>query len=640
MTSDHQHSLSSRDQSSPFISRPGSPVSRPTPGLLSSPSETIRDSYIPDKPADDVLNLQLSQLSITKGPATVDDEILTVHSFSPKRTKSMWRHMRPELQLHDNPTEFISTTSREEYLYKEIIELKIKYIKLREFLISLMDNSNSDPTKIYELLNNNEGKLTSELDMKLQQLQLDYDEVMKLNNDLHTNLSTFESKLKDKEIQIDQLHSYIDSINASVDEIIKTVTDERTIEDQSYILPTLEEKLNTLKQMVNRVDNHTPLTPSSLSSGNAQNLQESMNTVHQLLMRINDLEVYHETEREHLKTELSIHRAESSRIKKTFEIMTSKFNELKSAIDKKESHVNQQSNQIGEFKRTISDLQNELQGLRKQLPSNLDQQPDKITDLSSKLQLKSIALRQKFDVTENLKIQLENSLQKERNLRTGHIRLSSAVELFKKENDDLKFKIEESTFAVDSMKKKISSLELQYKELLLFDSNEFKKLIHSYDKIADDRSLLDSKIKYEKLSTKINEMKSQDLKDNNYVEFKTIHNSIFEFFVRATDILINDHVSLLLKENDNHEIKKLKAQVEKLSQENESLQDELSRHEFGLEEDSLSPISKLRTSILTKKWKAERERRILEDLEAKKRFHEMEMEIQKLKELNSTRTDV
>ena len=134
-------------------------------------------------------------------------------------------------------------------------------------------------------------------------------------------------------------------------------------------------------------------------------------------------------------------------------------------------------------------------------------------------------------------------------------------------------------------------------------------------------------------------MKSVDYNNQqSHLEYKNIHNSIFEFFVSATDILINDHVSLLLKENDNQEIKKLKAQVEKLREENESLQDELSKHEFGLEEDSLSPISKLRTSVLTKKWKAERERRILEDLEAKKRFHEMEMEIQKLKELNSNRS--
>ncbi|KAK6886099.1 hypothetical protein K4I79_003013 [Candida tropicalis] len=685
----------SRDQSSPFISHPGSPVDGIIPRFSSSPSETVRGSYTTEQPLDDVLNLQtgISQLCLqkdghTENPTSIDgseEEVSTINSLSPRKSKatrnpSVWRHMRPssiyssqpKSLFHDDPNlehgesvniKSTNTTSREEYLNKEIIELKIKYVKLREFLMDLLDSTGNNPSKIREYLNCNEGKLKSELEMKLEELQLQYDEAMKLNSDLHSNLSTFESKLKEKEISIEQLHSYIDSVNVTIDDFIKTLMDEGAIGtplDHSYIFPTLEEKLEALKsQILTRIDGENnnniqivPPTPSSLLSSNQhsnhshpQQIQESMDTIHQLLMRINNLESYHQNEREHLKSELSIHRAEASRIKKTFEIMTSKFNELKNVIDKKESHLSQQSGQIGEYKQVISGLQNEIQ-LLKQSPSSrppLDASPsetsNRISDLSSKLQHKSIALRQQLDVSENLKIQLENSLQKERSLRTDRIRLSSTTEQLKKENDELKSKMDEATNNLDSIKKKISTLEFQYKELLLFDTNEFKKLIQSYDKIADDRSLMDSKTKYEKLCGIINDMKSVDYNNQqSHLEYKNIHNSIFEFFVRATDILINDHVSLLLKENDNQEIKKLKAQVEKLREENESLQDELSKHEFGLEEDSLSPISKLRTSVLTKKWKAERERRILEDSEAKKRFHEMEMEIQKLKELNSNRS--
>lgn len=249
----------------------------------------------------------------------------------------------------------VLTQPPEEYLNKEIIELKIKYVKLREFLMDLLDSTGNNPSKIREYLNCNEGKLKSELEMKLQELQLQHDEAMKLNSDLHSNLSTFESKLKEKEILIEQLHSYIDSVNVTIDDFIKTLMDEGAIGtplDHSYIFPTLEEKLEALKsQILTRIDGENnniqivPPTPSSLLSSNhhsnhshPQQIQESMDTIHQLLMRINNLELYHQNEREHLKSELSIHRAEASRIKKTFEIMTSKFNELKNVIDKR-NHI-------------------------------------------------------------------------------------------------------------------------------------------------------------------------------------------------------------------------------------------------------------------------------------------------------------
>ncbi|RCK65327.1 hypothetical protein Cantr_01074 [Candida viswanathii] len=677
--------LPSRDQSSPFISRPGSPITEITPRCSSSPSATIRNSYTPDHPIDDVLNLQarVSLLNISKSEPTatlanpsVDgfahDDILTIDSLSPRRsiksTKnlSMWRHMRPMMPqqnpvFQDDPDlkhreRDTRTTSREEYLNKELIELKIKYVKLREFLIDLVDKSSKDPSHIRDILAHSENETASDLEMKLQSSQIQYDEAMKLNSDLHASLSTFESKLRDKETQIDHLQSQLHSVRASVDDLIKATMNDKgagVLSDhalQLHLLPNLEEKLDALKQaMLARLET-VPLTHSTLNS--LGRIEESVDTVQQLLLRISNLEVYHQNERDHLKAEISMHRSESNRIRRTFEIMTSKFNELKNFVDSKESRITDDSAKIREYELVISELQKELQILKQsdsdiqgspnRSQDQLDVMTNRVGDLSMKLQQKNIELRKQLEVSTNLKIQLENSLQKERGLRTEHIKLTTAEDVLRKENENLAAKLDAANINLESIRKKMASMEFRYKEFLLFDAAEFKKLIQSYDKIADDRSLTDSKSKYEKLYPKINEMKpfddSNDMESQqSHTEITNIHNSIFEFFVRATDILINDHIGLLLKETDNQEIKKLRDQVEKLAKDNESLQDELSKHEFGLEEDSLSPISKLRTSVLTQKWKAERERRILEDLEAKKRFHEMEMEIQKLKELNNSR---
>ena len=58
--------------------------------------------------------------------------------------------------------------------------------------------------------------------------------------------------------------------------------------------------------------------------------------------------------------------------------------------------------------------------------------------------------------------------------------------------------------------KKISILEYQYKDLLLYDTNQFKRLIESYNKIADDKSLYDPKMKYEKLLNHITDINNSN----------------------------------------------------------------------------------------------------------------------------------
>ena len=194
--------------------------------------------------------------------------------------------------------------------------------------------------------------------------------------------------------------------------------------------------------------------------------------------------------------------------------------------------------------------------------------------------------------------------------------------------------------------KKISILEYQYKDLLLYDTNQFKRLIESYNKIADDKSLYDPKMKYEKLLNHITDInnsngmgKNIDIIENiTYIRDK--HKSIFEYFIRATDILINDHIKLLLKENDDSikvKYTKLNDKLNKLIKENESLKSELEfmnqqqqqqqnqnqntnfdGDDYGNTSTNNDPLSKLRMNDLRNKWKAERERRILEDQEAKK----------------------
>ena len=356
---------------------------------------------------------------------------------------------------------------------------------------------------------------------------------------------------------------------------------------------------------------------------------------------------------------------------------------------------------------------------------------EKINNLTTKLQEKSIELRNQMGLNNKLQTELNLSLDKQRKYNTERIQMSYTVDSLKKDNEALQLKVNKLTdlMTIDRTRtennvqsspippitqqqtvpplasaptharvssissssattttvntntntntnttndnnssnnielgvKKISILEYQYKDLLLYDTNQFKRLIESYNKIADDKSLYDPKMKYEKLLNHINDInnnngningKSIDILENiTYIRDK--HKSIFEYFIRATDILINDHIKLLLKENDDSikvKYNKLNDKLNKLIKENESLKSELEQQqqqqqhqqntsvntndgdEYGNINNN-DPLSKLRMNDLRNKWKAERERRILEDQEAKKRFKELELEIQRLNEV-------
>ena len=178
--------------------------------------------------------------------------------------------------------------------------------------------------------------------------------------------------------------------------------------------------------------------------------------------------------------------------------------------------------------------------------------------------------------------------------------------------------------------KKLSVMEFQFKDLLKFDLSEFQKLIQSLNKVAEDESLLNPVKKYERIKKAL----VGDIDESSIRIMRENHKSVFEYFVRATDILINNYVRLLLAENCEQSTEKLEKQMTKLKEQNSLLKNELEKLYKQVQESAItemeSATSRLRLDDMRQKWKAERERRLMGDREAQKRYSELRSEIARL----------
>ena len=230
-------------------------------------------------------------------------------------------------------------------------------------------------------------------------------------------------------------------------------------------------------------------------------------------------------------------------------------------------------------------------------------------------------------------ISLENDLLQRENqsLRNQIDKLSQIISHNNRNNSYSDHSEKSMELHSQSILRKLSIMEYQYRDLLSFDMIEFQKFIQLYNKIAEDQSLLDPREKYEKVMKRIKHFDEEDIA---FIRDK--HKSIFEYFVRATDLLINDHVRLLIKDGSNEE--RMRKKMNLVNTENAQLRARVNQLEesYQYHKKPVSSITELRIEDLQRKWKAERERRILEDHEAQKRFRELENEIVLLKERAGT----
>lgn len=228
-----------------------------------------------------------------------------------------------------------------------------------------------------------------------------------------------------------------------------------------------------------------------------------------------------------------------------------------------------------------------------------------------------MALREEQTNHENLRYELDGAIDKQRVLSSEKMKFTLKVLTLEKENSALKKKIDllvDRISSISAMKSDKKQSDTEFEELFRNDVHEFEKLMNLFTKIADDASLEAPKRKLALLAKAMHENRLVK------TDMRTLHEQhkfVFDYFLRAVDVVVSDHIRLLLKEGQPEEAKSLRSRVAQLEKEN---------RELKTRSDSPSKTN-LRVQALEAKWKAEREARAHENREANRRLRELEEEL-------------
>ncbi|ODV79457.1 uncharacterized protein CANTADRAFT_29905, partial [Suhomyces tanzawaensis NRRL Y-17324] len=361
--------------------------------------------------------------------------------------------------------------------------------------------------------------------------------------------------------------------------------------------------------------------------------------------------------------ELEKVQAENAKLNAINNAVDAKFDEYQRIVDKLQLEVNEFKEFSKNTARNDQDLQGELLESHKAL-SELHEELNDISEKYRKLQEESsntissltdqlhqgqqeiMHWKAEERVTEKSKKDLDIAVEKQRIYKSENIRLAYKVESLTNDKQSLQSTIRSLTDKVTALTvgetnehsdahKRLNVLEYQCKELLAVDVHEFHKLLKSFNKIADDSSVKDPSRKLETLSKKLVKMDETSLDSSDLNYMRELHRSIFDYFARAVEMIVNDHVKLLLKESEgslqNKEyIDKLHRRIDELNNLNDSF------NRLGVEDltevaESDSPRTKLRMDELWNRWKSEREARVYESKQANRRLKELEMENSRLR---------
>lgn len=699
-----------------------------------------------------------------------------------------WRQLRSsKLYINSPPSiksKFTTTTSQpmESYLSsnnakvedlnKQIMGYRIEIRLLKNFLQRIIqDNQENDEFNIGDLreLQHNfnlseigsdrlsKERELSNLQEEYQKLQTlynkqedEYNEIFKLNEDLYSNLESFQNDLHNKESLLNRTNGQIKEWSQFLDQVLsKILTSSNSIEviseirdifehDEGSISPNaINTKLQIIKREIEVYGQQRaiyPLPPST--TGDNQNqyqhnnnsngklssteIQGYIRTIEDLMKTLATLQneiKFHINNTTRVESDLRREIEISRQLKDNYGIITEKFKTLSESIELNqipsnigESHryeslrvENQRLSKLNksvdlkldEYQRVIDHLQEEVNNLKEQLDINtkasgvdttdmhnvllnshkevneLHNELHELTEKYRKLQVdtsktissltnqlqnkkqETILLKTDKIVNERLRQELDIAVEKQRILQAEKIRLKYSVESLTNDKVALQSNITNLTDKItsytvekggsdDVLLKKLNILEYQFEEFFLFDVLKFQRLLNSFVKIADDASLRDPKKKIDWLAKHV--LKSNDESEGpsrkwDMTDLKKpyqYHKSVFEYFTRAVDIIVHDHVKLLLKEGEENRktedyVAKLQQRIEELNAVNDALTDVSESTTDANETTSTSPRTKLRLEELTNRWKAEREARVYENKASHKRLRELEVENAKLR---------
>lgn len=323
-----------------------------------------------------------------------------------------------------------------------------------------------------------------------------------------------------------------------------------------------------------------------------------------------------------------------------FKVYQMKIEELQTEVDFLKSASRRDSSSDISTGGTISkekvDLQKELETLQvaydelsERFHNEQENSGNTIKSLNQRFQNQKreiLGLRSTAANFDNIQRDLEITVDKQRALTSEKIKLSYQVEALQKDKLSLQNTIDNLTDKLrvsgqlNSPKRSInqetpdSVISRKFEDLFACDVHYFQKLLESFNKIAEDKSLADSSHKLDALLP----LRAKLLKQPpNTISFALdYHESVFGFFSKAVEVIVRDHIRLLLKQDE--EKRNNDTREEKLMKRIKELERLLQDGKGKVQRDN-----QLRIEELTNRWKAEREARVAENNAAQRRLNEL-----------------
>lgn len=559
-----------------------------------------------------------------------------------------------------------------EDLSKQLTNCKIQLKLYEKFLQDLIDRHQIDVGELYELHGNFNGKYTSKLEKE-------HADMCVLVEDLYASLEEFQRKWRDADKRVADLDHNMHELAFEMSDLLAQVGQDIELDPGQLPKQYLENALPALRQHIDALGDQKNKQHEQMVRDIKQEYDTHNNEkVHaEKLIREQILEI-NKLKQDHGALKLKYDALQSENTTSEYERLKSENDRLSSLnrnVDEKlyeyQVMINQLQREVNEFKdlsrkgllsdlsehsvygqrdrerdrerllliqRDYENLQRTHENLAGDFERFKENSASTVASLTNQLNNRKrdiINLRAEHTGLENIQHDYEGAIEKQRLLTLEKMKLAWQVESLTKDKISLQASLERMTEKA-SRREENSEIERQLGEILQrfeflvkLDVSQFQRLFKLFNKIADDSSLEGPKKRIGVLLDLVETRHIQNKEDA--ATLRDNHKSVFDYFARAVETIVNDHIRLLLKESESENLVADASVVGKLKQKVQLLQKQLEQKQFdSAQKQPDSGLTKqvkglnMRIEELTNRWKAEREARVHDNEQAKRRLQQLE----------------
>lgn len=592
----------------------------------------------------------------TRGQFDLDID-LDDHKFTGETKLSPWRKIQPQIKqnnrmlsskrvtTHGSIVE-LSSSSKIEDLSKQLTDCKIQLKLYEKFLQDLIDNDRVDINHLADFQEHLDDGANS-----FTKLEREHAEICNLVEDLYSSLEEYQEKWKVADSRAHIAEQGLQNACKALSNFLDTMKlrCDAPLSDPQLFIAEASKLISHLLQIL--MSNKEELLQDRDGDATKQNDTGKSNLAdiqHNLTQKVAEAEKWknESIKLKHDFESLKLDRDNATKIR--LQEYQNKIDRLQREIENlSELTRKNSSSDISDMSGTPTRerekfilLQRDYENLQRLSQDRMDElrlvreeYENKLASMNGSLSNRKrelINLRAELADTEGLQNDLETAVGKQRILKSENFKLSWQLDSLSKDKAELQK-------VISALNEKMSQMEISkepqeafaesnFKAILETDVRRFERIYNSLDLLAEESSLREPEQKIKRLIKLIHELQGGLKTDEVVATIKRDHKFVFDYFVRAIDAMVKEHIRILLESSENQKEIQLKEKVKEL----EGMNAQLRANQLQNSEEEVS-ILKLRNQQLHEKWKYEREQRVHDNSQATERFHELEEEIRHLR---------